>query len=308
MPRRLPNLKQLRAFEATARHQSFKLAAEELAVTQAAISHQIKALEEYFGCRLFKRLNRRVVLTEAAANYAEELGQALGGIEAASNWFRSQEMRGAIRLSVTPFYANRMILPFLDEFRDRYPGLEVEFDYSYKIADFEAAGLDGAVRYGLHDPANPCMRLIHLDRVAPVASPTLVQDDWLPVHPETIARMPLAAVNDQERYWHQWFKAAGVAEQDDRDWSRHKQRALALDYALAGNAVVLADMPLIRRELEAGSLVCLSGVQITLDRGIHLAVTTASFTDARLVAFGDWLGAQVARFSDADQETSHAEP
>jgi LysR family glycine cleavage system transcriptional activator len=111
MPRRLPNLKQLRAFEAAARHLSFKNAVKELSVSQAAISHQIKALEEFFGYRLFNRLNRTVALSVAAGVLARELTETLDRIAEASSHFRSQEMRGKIRLSVTPFYANRMILP-----------------------------------------------------------------------------------------------------------------------------------------------------------------------------------------------------
>ncbi len=94
MSRRLPNLKQLRAFEAAARHLSFKKAAVELSVSQAAISHQIKVLEEYYGCRLFNRFNRTVALTETAGVLAKELTETFDRIAEASNHFRSQEMRG----------------------------------------------------------------------------------------------------------------------------------------------------------------------------------------------------------------------
>jgi len=297
MPRRLPNLKQLRAFEAAARHLSFNKAADELAVSQAAISHQIKALEEYFGCRLFDRLNRKVVLTEAAAALAAELTQSLDRIERASNQFKSLEMKGTIRLSTSPFYANRMILPYLNEFLDQHPDLQVEFDYSYEIADLEDPNIDGALRYGPSDKQGANMRLIHLDCVAPVTSPSLVKRADLPMSPSSIAKLPLAAVGGQENYWRQWFDAAGLEMPGDCIWSSHKQRALALDYALAGNAVALADLPLIRNELEAGSLVCLSEVYVTLDRGIHLAVPPGPFFDARLTAFGDWLGERVSRLS-----------
>ena len=138
------------------------------------------------------------------------------------------------------------------------------------------------------------MRLIHRDRVAPVASPTLVRGVELPMLPEQIAELPLAAVGGQERYWSQWFEAAGNVDQNKINWSTHQQRALALDYTLAGNAVALADTPLIRNELESGSLVCLSEVETTLDRGIHLAEPPGPFRDARISAFGDWLTEHVA--------------
>jgi LysR family glycine cleavage system transcriptional activator len=297
MPRRLPNLKQLRAFEAAARHLSFKKAAVELSVSQAAISHQIKALEQYYGCRLFNRLNRSVALTEAAATLAKELGGSFDRIAEASSHFRSQEMRGKIRLSVTPFYANRMILPYLDEFLDEYPGLEIEFDYSYQIADFEISKLDGALRYGLGDGHGVRARNIHCDRVVPVASPTLVRGFDTPMTPEQIAGLPLAAVGGQERYWAQWFEAAGIAQPPGINWSTHQQRALALDFALAGNAVALADIALIRNELETGSLVAVSKTEITLDRGIHLVEPMGPFSDARLAAFGDWLTGRVKQLA-----------
>lgn len=295
MARRLPNLKQLRAFEAAARHLSFKGAADELSVSQAAISHQIKALEEYYGCRLFDRLNRKVALTDAAKDLANGIAEALDQIADASNKFRSQEMRGDIRLSVTPFYANRMILPYLEEFLETRPGLKIEFDYSYNIADFSTSQVNGALRYGLSDRSDAQMRLIHLDRVVPVAAPSLVGRLDLPMSPSRIAKLPLAAVAGQQRYWSQWFDAGGAPDLTGAQWSMHDQRALALDYALAGNAVALADIPLIRNELQNGSLIRLSDVEVTLDRGIHLAEPPGPFNDARLTAFGDWLIEQVNR-------------
>ncbi len=289
MSRRLPNLNQLRAFEAAARLGSFKAAADELFVTQAAISHQIKALEEHYGRLLFQRLNREVRLTDSASRLASELSQSLDRIADASQQFKSKELSGLLRLSATPFYANRMIIPYLDDFLDKYPDLQIEFDFSYKIVDFLEDRIDGALRYG---PSGEEMRLIHLDRVSPVASPSLVKDFKLPMSPDQIAGCPLAAVEGQERYWTEWFEEAGF-EGAVHISSRHEQRALAFDFALAGNAVVLADIPLVRNELGNGSIVRLSDTEIVLDRGIHLAEPNSAYKDARLAAFGDWLSGQV---------------
>ena len=294
MTRRLPNLKHLRAFEAAARHLSFKQAADELSVTQAAISHQIKALEQHFGARLFHRMNRQVTLTDEAAALAAELEQVLDQVAVASARFRAQMITGTIRISVTPFYANRMVLPYLDEFYTAFPDLKVELDLSYDIADFASRDLDGALRYGLSDRPGAHMQLVHLDRVAPVASPAMVHRAEQPMTPWKIANLPLAAVAGQDHYWSQWFKAAGQDFPSGCNMSFHEQRALALDFALAGNAVALADLPLIRNELANGSLVCLSETQITLDRGIHLAVPEGPFRDPRLTAFGDWLRDRVS--------------
>ena len=137
------------------------------------------------------------------------------------------------------------------------------------------------------------MRIIHFDRVTPVASPLLVSQADLPLSPTQIAELPLSAVEGQERYWHQWFEAAGCTEERKLQFVRHEQRALALDFAVAGHAIALADVPLVQRELENGSLVRLSDIEVTLDRGIHLAEPHGPFGDARVAAFGDWLIAKV---------------
>lgn len=293
--RRLPNLKQLRAFDAAARFTSFRSAADDLGVTQAAISHQIKALEAYFGRPLFDRLNRRVVLRKDARDLAAEIAAALARIEAAVIRYEQQEMTGTIRLSVTPFYANRMILPFLHEFSEMYPEISVEFDYSYEIVDFDDGTVDGALRYGLSNRTAERLELIHRDRVVPVTSPNLVAGEAPFISAERLATYPLAAVEGQERYWAQWFDAAGYSMPDSCVMSRHKQRALALDYALAGNAIALADLPLISNELATGSLVQLSDTMVELDRGIHLATPHGPYVDKRLKAFAAWLRTCVVR-------------
>jgi LysR family glycine cleavage system transcriptional activator len=303
MDRHLPNLKQLRAFEAAARHLSFKSAAGELNVSQAAISHQIKALEQYFGSKLFIRNNRKVTLTRAGEDLARDLTKSLDDIARACDNFRSQEMRGKIRISTTPFYANRMIHPFLDEFLRLHPGLEVDFHYSYSISDFSDSDVDGALRYGLSDRSEAQLRLIHYDWDVPVAAPSLVQGVELPLTAKDIAKLPLAAVEGQEHYWHQWFKAAGQKPPARNRFSLHRHRGLALDFTLAGNAVALGDLPLVRNELGNGSLVRLSDVEITLDRGVHLAQPLGAYQDARVAAFGDWLAERVARISAELRDT-----
>jgi len=293
MSRRLPNLNQLRVFEAAARHLSFRAAAEELFVTQAAVSHQIKGLEEFYGCRLFDRLNREVRLPPAAKELAASLSVALDEIADASHKFQASQLSGRLRISTSPFYANRMILPFIDDFRQLYPNLEIEFDYRYSFADFASDDIDAALRYGQGDWADVDARLMHLDLVSPVTSPALVRKFKLPMTATDITKLPLAAVMGQERYWLEWFSAAGVEDLGTLNFSFHEHRGLALDFALAGNAVALADLPLIRNELETGSLVRLSGVLHRLDRGVHLATLSGPFPDPRVTVFADWLSGLV---------------
>ena len=200
-------------------------------MTQAAVSHQIKGLEEYFGCRLFDRFNREVRLTKAAKELANSLSITLDDITEASQRFQASQLGGRLRLSSSPFYANRMILPYLDEFRTLYPNLEVEFDYRYSFADFAADDIDGALRYGQGDWPEVESQLIHFDQVSPVTSPALVRELELPLSPQSIAQLPLAAVEGQGRYWDEWFAAAGLKKTGNLNISRHQHRGLALDYA-----------------------------------------------------------------------------
>jgi len=182
-----------------------------------------------------------------------------------------------------------MILPYLDEFNALYPNLELEFDFRYSIADYVEDDIDAGLRYGLGDWTDVSSRLMHFDLVSPVTSPALVREFDLPLSPQKIVELPLAAVEGQERYWSEWFAAAGVDVPQNLNLSRHQHRGLALDYAQAGNAIALADLPLVRNELETGSLVRLSPVLYQLDRGVHLSSLPGPFPDPRIVAFGDWL-------------------
>ena len=126
MARRLPSLNQLRAFEAAARHLSFKDGAAELCVTQAAISHQIKALEQTLGVQLFHRTTRGVRLTESAKGYLAALTGAFDAIAAATSQLADAAMSGVLKISAPPFYGNRWLLPKLPRFRARFPGINVQ--------------------------------------------------------------------------------------------------------------------------------------------------------------------------------------
>src|SRR6056297_3023814 len=126
MTRRLPPLTALRAFEAAARHESFKNAADELHVTNAAVSHQIRALEEMLGMSLFRRRGRAVRPTDAARRFAARLGTAFDMMEAAALDLQGNPMSGTVRIAVTPFYGNRILLPRLSRFHARYPDISIE--------------------------------------------------------------------------------------------------------------------------------------------------------------------------------------
>ena len=126
MARHLPSLNQLRAFEAAARHESMKLAAEELCVTPTAVGHQIKALEQTLNVQLFHRKTRMIELTEAGRALASMVGQALDQLETAVEAARASDMSGILKITVAPFFGNRWLLPKLPKFHAKYPAIEIK--------------------------------------------------------------------------------------------------------------------------------------------------------------------------------------
>jgi LysR family glycine cleavage system transcriptional activator len=148
MGRRLPPLNAVRAFEAAARHLSFTRASEELNVTQAAVSHQVKALEDRLGVLLFRRLNRGLLLTDAGSLYRKELEDILDRLEQATERLRATEAAGLLTVSTNTSFASKWLVPRLQRFRDRRPDVDVRIDADDALTDFRRDNVDLAIRYG----------------------------------------------------------------------------------------------------------------------------------------------------------------
>ncbi|PQO24146.1 XRE family transcriptional regulator [Rhodobacteraceae bacterium WD3A24] len=292
MGRRIPSLNQLRAFEAAARHLSFKDAAAELCVTQSAVSHQIRALEEDLGQPLFRRGVREVRLTDRAAPLAAALSEAFAKVGAEADRLRDAAMTGRLRISVAPFYGNRWLLPRLDRFRARHPGLTVEPALSFDLVDLAAGGFDAAVRYGCGDWQGLVALPVHRDVVGPVAAPQYVAGRELPLSLEALKGLRLVAAAGWEADWAAWFAAAGDAaapEPGRLDLMTLESRAFVFDTALSGNGVCLADIRMTAVDEAAGRLVRLHPATAELAQGIHVVHRAGIRPDPRVLAFADWL-------------------
>jgi LysR family transcriptional regulator, glycine cleavage system transcriptional activator len=295
MPRRLPNLNQLRAFEATARHLSFKNAARELFVTQAAISHQVKALEQDIGRQLFHRHGRKISLTEEARRFVADITPALDQIAQAAATLKSTGIAGTLKLSLAGFFADRVVRPNLAEFKALYPDLKLEFSYSREIVDFDTTDFDAAVIYG--DGSRKGLVSIPICNVrTAVCSPSLLDGLEMPVSAEQIARLPLATTKGHTTGWIDWFSAAGIDDTSNFEFIEFDNGGLGLDFASTGEGVALvADIPLIKHELSTGSLVIINPLTVTLDYGIYLFFPETQHPAPRILAFADWLKSVVAR-------------
>lgn len=294
MPRRLPNLNQLRAFEATARHLSFKDAASELFVTQAAISHQVKALEQDIGRQLFHRHGREVSLTEEARRYLAEITPALDQIAEATAALKATGIAGTLKLSAVGFYADRILLPYLHEFKALYPELHLEFSFSNEIVDFSTTNFDAALRGGV-GPWKGLSSILLYSNTVPICSPSLLQGLELPISAEKVAQLPLATTKDHSTGWLDWLAEAGIDDTSNCDFIEFDTAGLAFDFATSGRGVALfTDNMLRQHELATGSLVIVNPLSIK-KRGQYLVYPETEHPEPGILAFADWLKSVAAR-------------
>ena len=293
MPHRIPPLRQLFAFEAAARHQSFKKAAEELHVTQAAVSHQVRALEEQLGRQLFHRKTRQVLLTEAAKPLAQRLSGAFEEIASAVEALQERSLDGPLTLSVAPFYGNRMLMPRLARFRAAFPQIRLDIQMMGKVVDLNVDPIDAAIRYGTGDWTGLTVLPLTKDRLGPVAAPRIARDLSLPVAPETLATLPLAINEGAQEDWRNWFRAVDYDNSDDITMIEYSDRARAIDLALSGNGVALADTRLVARDEADGHLVRLHPQVIPSRKNMYLVFAKTDYPDPKVMAFYDWFRAEL---------------
>ena len=260
MARRLPPLNSLKAFEAAARHLSFSKAADELHVTPAAISHQIKALEDYCGSPLFRRLTRALVLTETGQAALPALREGFDKLAEGAARLAPDPRTGLLTISVAPTFCAKWLMPRLDRFRTAHPGFDVRIDASDELADFGPDGVDVAIRYGSGRYAGLAAECLMEEVVIPVASPDLLDGRRPLATPADLAHHTLLHVSwkmadDEAPSWRMWLKAAGVEGIDPDRGPRFNVDSLTIQAAIAGHGVALVNRALVEDDLAAGRLI-----------------------------------------------------
>lgn len=290
---RLP-LTALRVFEAAARRGSFLRAADELAVTPGAVSRQIKALEAELGVRLFERFNRAVRLTEAGAGLAEGVRKGLGVIEAAVDETTSRRS-GPLAVTTMHSLAARWLVPRLHLFHERHPDVQVLISASDAMVDLVRDRIDLAVRFGRGPfPGLAATKLMDAP-VFPVCSPRLLEQTKLATPADLAGVLLLSSTFDPaEPDWPSWFAAAGVPSQAGASAMQFSNTYLAIEAALAGRGVALAQLSMVADELAAGRLVRPFDTTVEGMRA-HWIVTLPEKADLPDVRrFRTWLLAQAA--------------
>ncbi len=287
MARTLPSLTALKAFEAAARHQSFKAAAEELHVTHAAISRQVKALEAQLGLSLFERLNRRVLLTAAGRELLPVLERAFDEISTVSRRLAAPPTRGRLVLSVDPGFATRWLLRRLSRFRDHHSNIEVEIIPSLELLRFPHASIDAAIYYGQGPWPGLRQELLFSLCVFPVCGPDLVTGPHPLRRPGDLRHHRLLHERSVD-WWRVWLQEAGAPEVDWSAGPIFHDSNLPLDAAAAGEGVAVGDNLLAIDDLESGRL-C-KPFALTCPTGSYYLVSPQDQADhVKLAAFRGWL-------------------
>lgn len=304
----LPPLSALRAFEAAARHLSFRKAAEELHVTPAAISHQLKALEEFLGIRLFRRANRRVVLTPAARAAAPRLHEGFQAIIEAVERLRQEDNANLLTVSAAPSFAGKWLMPRLHRFISRYPRIDVRLSARMRAGlaqsadpaarmDISSVSLDDAdlaIRFGDGEfPGMRVDRLLDLS-VAPMVSPQLAQRTPGLRSPQDLKVYPL--LHDDTVYfksgrlnWDCWLDAASVTGIDTAHGVHFSHANFAIDAAVDGLGVLASLPALAAADLASGRLIMPFALSVPIDYAYFILCEPEQSDRPVIRVFRDWL-------------------
>lgn len=254
MLRRLPSLNALKAFEAAARHQSFTKAAEELFVTQGAVSHQVKALETELGLKLFNRERQRLIITEAGRAYLEVVRDAFDRVAAGTDRLLQLQRSGVLNVTTSPNFAAKWLVHRLGRFVEAHPDIDLRVSASLQHVDFARDDFDMAIRHGDgHWPSLDVTRLC-VEELFPVCSPKFLRGRNALRSPQDLRRCTLLHVDDR-RYWARWLETANVVSADADRGPLFNQASMAIDAAVDGQGVALARTALAAWDLRAGRLV-----------------------------------------------------
>lgn len=289
MRRRLPPLNPLRTFEVAARCRSFTEAGEELNVTQAAVSRQIAVLEGYFGTQLFERDSRAIRLTDVGRQYYEDIANAFGDLEKATERIFNREK--LVRLRTYPTLAAKWLMPIVGEFLTRFPNVDLRIETGVRPAEFAQNDADIAIQFGAGDwPNMRSHRLLH-DEIAPVCSPTLVE------------RLELASVNDVERAillvskfrvrdWSDWLSSVGADGTENRKRLTFESSLLTYQAAADGLGIAMGQLALLKHDFEKGVLVNPFGSALTRNLNYWIVWPARRRLPNAARNFVDWLVAQ----------------
>ena len=299
MPDRLPPLTALRAFDAAARHMSFSAAAKELFVTPAALSYQIKQLEEHLGQPVFHRLNRAIELTEAGEALRPGVAEAFENIRQAARAVARISADPVLTITAGPAFTAKWLAPRFFRFADAHKDMELRFVASLRTMDFHRDGVDAAIRFAKDIEETLYSEVLADEWLTPVCTPALAErvieqqsfDGLSLIHDESIQFI--------EPYpgWEAWSRVSGM----ELDWThgpRFSNADHAIDVALEGAGVALGRIVLVERYLDTGRLVAPFKLGMRAGGAFHFVCPLGDETKPMVCTFLEWLRAEI---SDIDR-------
>ncbi|MER8900159.1 LysR family transcriptional regulator [Mesorhizobium sp. M0772] len=291
--RLLPSTSALAAFESVARLGSFTAAAQELDLTQGAVSRQIALLEEQFGRRLFERDSRNVRLSTAGEIYAEAVRAALGQLRDAALGLMSNRHSGMLNLAILPTFGTRWLMPLIPDFVAENPDITINFVTRIGRFDFARERLDAAIHHGQPDWPDADSTLLMRETVMPVVSPDFLASRDITTAAD-ISRLPLLHMATRPGAWGEWFEEQGLSAPIGPGM-QFEQFGTVAQACMAGLGVALLPQVLIAGELQRGQLVPAPGQPMQSRSAYYLVVPNDKRGHPPVVSFRDWLLSQVEK-------------
>lgn len=285
---RLPQISALRSFVVAARCLSFTQAAAELNVTQGAVSHQVKGLEELLGVKLFHREHQSLRLTESGQAYLPFVREAIDRLKAGADHLSARERSGVLTVSVSPNFASKWLVNRMGAFNRSHSDIDLRITASMQHVDFDSNDVEMAVRHGHGNWPNLHVTKLTREEIFPVCSPEFLRSAPGLQMPQDLKHVTL--LNDTSRNdWPLWFAAAGL-DSDDIDWGpSFDQTNIVIDAAIAGQGVALARSALAAHDIRTGKLVRLFNVSLPAPYGYFVVGPKATAAQDKIVRFREWL-------------------
>ena len=288
---RLPSITALRALEASSRLLSFTKAADELFITQSAVSHQIRYLEDLWGFKLFERQGRRLITTKEGQMIVPVVREFLENMTRVLGEITNTENRSSIRVSLVQSLAVKWLVPRLGRFNELYPEISVWIQTSDDIVDFAIDEVDMAIRLGHGEWTEYHLDLLLREYVFPVASPDLLKRLGYPEKPDDLLHYPLLYRHSYDNCprWRDWFRDAGIAIKSLPRGSRFPDTSIAVQAAVDHQGIALARSAHVEAELAAGRLIKLFDVFSPSPVSYYIVCPQSAIKQARIAAFRNWL-------------------
>lgn len=285
---RLPQIAALRSFEVASRCLSFTQAARELNVTQGAVSHQVKGLEDLLGVKLFHREHQKLRLTESGQGYLTFVRESIDRLKAGADFLVARENSGVLTVSVSPNFASKWLVNRMVTFNRSYPDIDLRITASMQHVDFGSSDVEMAVRHGSGDWPNLHVTKLTREEIFPVCSPEFLRVASNLRTPQDLKHHIL--LNDDSRNdWPLWFTAAGLDAEEITIGPRFDQTNIVIDAAIAGLGVALARSALAAHDIRTGKLVRLFDVSLPAPYGYFVVSPKATAAQDKIVRFRNWL-------------------